>query len=187
MRQRALAHIAAASVTAIAAWLIYVFCIGSCAADNSTLLGFWACMQKPFAEFATFYSKELRGNLFAGYLTLGGFLLSLKTFIIVTMNDKLYQNETYQKKWKESRELDPQVGSLYQPLKRLNNLLFYAIGVSLAAAGAQFSIGFFDSWIAATICIVLAFCSFTLVVDCLVLIKANLDVWLGYIDSDAEQ
>jgi hypothetical protein len=42
-----------------------------------------------------FYGENIRGSLFTGFLTLGGFLLSLKTFIIVKMKENVYDDERY--------------------------------------------------------------------------------------------
>lgn len=186
MKRRAAAHVIGGSIACLLGWVVYVFSPSGCGWASTSIHDAWICLgtkNGPFNRFSDFYSADLRGNLFAGYLTLGGFLLSLKTFIIVTMNDKLYENPEYRKKWKEAKSATPTIGSLYTPLRRLNDLLFYAIAASLVAAGAQFTLGFLNHWITATICISTALWSFSLVVDSLFLIKANLDTWLTYIDQ----
>ena len=38
-------------------------------------------------ELVQFYVQNLRSSLFAGFLTLGGFLFSAKTFIVIKMKE----------------------------------------------------------------------------------------------------
>ena len=39
-----------------------------------------------------FYASNLRGSFFTGFLALGGFLMSAKTFIIVNMKKEVYDS-----------------------------------------------------------------------------------------------
>lgn len=58
------------------------------------------------SELVLFYEKHLRGNLFAGFLTVGGFLLSLKTFILIKLKENVYDHKEYRKIYREQKELD---------------------------------------------------------------------------------
>ena len=40
-------------------------------------------------HFFEFYQKNLRGYLFSGFISVGSFLLSLHTFVIINLRDKL--------------------------------------------------------------------------------------------------
>src|SRR5690554_6276239 len=75
-----------------------------------------------------FYAENIRGNLFAGFLAMGGFLLSLKTFIVITMKDNIYDTEEYRDRVKnQNRGQDPTKGQIYKHLKELSDILVYAI------------------------------------------------------------
>lgn len=47
-----------------------------------------------------FYSIHVRGNLFAGMIAVGGFLMTGKTFILVTMKQNVFDDPEYKKRVK---------------------------------------------------------------------------------------
>ena len=49
-------------------------------------------MQAQRAELHVYFAEHLRGSLFSGFLTLGGFLLSLQMFIVVKIKEDLYDS-----------------------------------------------------------------------------------------------
>ncbi|MCL6272246.1 hypothetical protein M3P05_20200, partial [Sansalvadorimonas sp. 2012CJ34-2] len=132
------------------------------------------------SKFGEFYAKNIRGHLFAGFLALGGFLLSLKTFIIVNMKENVYDNEQYRENWKKQRKHDNSL-ELYGPLKELSDLLYYAIIASFIAAILQMTLGLYKHWITALICSWSAIFSVILIIDSLKIIKRNLDSWFDAI------
>ncbi|SFX77467.1 hypothetical protein [Marinospirillum alkaliphilum] len=132
------------------------------------------------AEFGEFYSKNIRGHLFAGFLALGGFLLSLKTFIIVNMKENVYDNEQYRENWRGQKKHDDTL-ELYGPLKELSDLLYYAIIASFFTAILQMTLGLYGHWFTAIICSWSALLSVMLIIDSLRIIKRNLDSWFDSI------
>lgn len=46
---------------------------------------------KVSVNFFDFYHKNLRGYLFSGFISVGSFLLSLHTFVIINLRDKVLQ------------------------------------------------------------------------------------------------
>jgi len=133
-------------------------------------------------KFTKYYVDNIRGHLFTGFLALGGFLLSLKTFIIVTMKENVYDDEKYIENWKAQRKLSPNI-KLYAPLKQLSDFLYYAIFASILAAVLQMSLGLYEHWFASAVSVWSAVYATILLVWCLVLIKRNLDTWFSYLDS----
>lgn len=73
-----------------------------------------------------FYSKKLQFSFFTGFLTVGGFLLSLKTFILVKLKEGLFDNKEYQERMEKRRALNPDL-SYYGPLSRLGSFLIYCV------------------------------------------------------------
>lgn len=134
-------------------------------------------------KFSKYYADNIRGHLFAGFLALGGFLLSLKTFIVVTMKENVYDDKKYIKNWEAQSKLNPTL-KLYAPLKQLSNFLYYAIFASMLSAILQMSLGLFEHWIASAIAIWSAIYATLLLAWCLILIKRNLDTWFTYLDTN---
>ncbi|MBT0959869.1 hypothetical protein [Denitromonas iodatirespirans] len=98
-----------------ALWLL-ILSIAMCVAGYALALGVsCSALQsrvhycEEIAKFAKYYVENIRGHLFAGFLALGGFLLSLKTFIVVTMKENVYDDEKYIQNWEAQRKLDPQM------------------------------------------------------------------------------
>jgi hypothetical protein len=131
--------------------------------------------------FYEFYSKNMRGHLFAGFLALGGFLLSLKTFIIVNMKENLFSSEDYIKRWEKAVKTYPEL-KLHAPLEQLSHILYYAIFTCLLAAISQMTIGFITHDYSALICIYLCLVSSFLLIKSLYIIKNNLDTWFEYLE-----
>lgn len=135
-----------------------------------------------FSSFYKFYGNSLRGHLFSGFLALGGFLISLKAFIVVTMKEKVYDNEKYIERWRGLNKLDSSL-KLYGPLKELSDHLYFSISACLVAAVSQVTIGLFSVWWAALFCIFLSIYATSLLFSCLVLMKQNLDDWFTDIEK----
>lgn len=124
-------------------------------------------------ELEHIYSTKLQIPLFAGFLTLGSFLLTLKTFVIVKLKESLYDTDFYRERVRKLRQLDPQL-SMYGPLNRLATFLIYAVIVSLGTATAQLTIGFLPSRIAVAACLSAASTTLFVVAYAWLLIKRNL-------------
>lgn len=124
--------------------------------------------------FLQFYQKELRSNFFSGFLSVGAFLLSLKTFIVITMKKELYDTAAYKATWQKHGG-EPVVGGIYLKLRELNSCLFWSILVSLVCTVSQFSIGFIPVWYSGMFCVWLAVLSCVYLIYSLFLVKSNLD------------
>lgn len=128
------------------------------------------------SRFGEFYSINLRGSLFAGFLTLGGFLLSLKAFIIVNMKKEVYDTSEYQSKWRELKRLDNsgKLLSIYGPLEDLSTVLYYSILSCVFTAVSQLTIGLFGNLWTSIFCVWTAIVSVALLIWCLTIIRNNL-------------
>lgn len=144
-----------------------------------------------FDHFAKFYGDKLRGSLFAGFLTLGGFLLSLKTFIVVNMKKEVFENPVYKKEWDDQKKLDTknELGKRYTPLRYLSGVLYAAILACLLTAVLQLTVGLANNFVAALLCLWAVSVSLLLLAWALWLIRANLLRMFDYLDlqDDEEQ
>jgi len=133
-----------------------------------------------------FYSQKLQMPLFTGFLTIGGFLLSLKTFILVKLKEGLFDNEDYKVRLAERQALNPKI-SHYGPLARLGSFLIYCVLGSLITAFYQFSFGFIQSNIIAAIGISLAFSTLSVVFLAWWEIRCNLNIWFEILEEGAKK
>jgi len=145
------------------------------------VLAVYYCSTDP-ARLVKYYGENLRGNLFAGFLTVGGFLFSLKTFIIIKMKENVYDHEKYKKRVEEQRELNHDI-TLYGPLKRLSHLLFVAVLASIVSAVLQLTVGLVDHWSAVLACLWSSVFAVSLLTDSLFIIKGNLDQWFEFLEQ----
>lgn len=140
------------------------------------------CWQiEPFGEF---YGRSLRGSLFAGFLTLGGFLLSLKTFIIVTMKKEVFESAAYKQEWEEQKKIDSsgKLISLYEPLRYLSTILFVAIICCITTAVLQLTLGLAETTWGAVICLWAGLTSALFLIRCLLLIRLNLTRMFDFLE-----
>lgn len=138
-----------------------------------------------FDQFTKFYGDKLRGSLFAGFLTLGGFLLSLKTFIVVNMKKEVFESPAYKAQWEQQKKLDTKnkMGKRYTPLRYLSGVLYAAILSCLSTAVLQLTVGLVNSFLAALVCLWAVSVSLLLLAWALWLIRANLVRMFDYLDS----
>ncbi|WP_346832649.1 hypothetical protein ABDX87_09600 [Pseudomonas abietaniphila] len=141
---------------------------------------FYKCVA--FSSFSSFYAVSLRGSLFAGFLTLGGFLMSLKTFIVVNMKKEVYDSAAYIKRFESLKMTKPSL-SRYEPLQALSNVLFVTILSCLSTSVMQLTIGLFESFYASLLCLMFAAGSITLLAWTLYLIRANLQDMFEHLDD----
>jgi hypothetical protein len=136
-------------------------------------------------SFGKFYAESLRGSLFAGFLTLGGFLMSLKTFIIVNMKKEVYDSKAYQELWHEQKKLDPNnnMNTVYSPLRDLSSVLYLTILLSVLTAVSQLTIGLFSGFWTSVFCVWMAANSIVFLIWCLTLIRKNLLTMFDHLDK----
>lgn len=138
-----------------------------------------------FDAFWSFFNANIRASLFAGFLSLGGFLLSLKTFIIVNMKKDVFDTEKYKKTWEEQSKFDRngKVGKRYDPLRELSNVLFAAIVTAIGTAVLQITVGLRESFWTTFICLWAVTFATALLLTCLWLIKSNLNTMFLHLDD----
>ncbi len=132
-----------------------------------------------------FYSDNLRASLFSGFLTLSGFLFSVKTFIVINIKRELYDSELYRRRILDLRKVNPNL-PFYGPLVRLSHLLFSSVVLSLTTAVAQLTLGFIQSPVTVAICLLLAATTIVVLAKVMFIIRSNLLQWIGFYEKLAE-
>ncbi|WP_147447060.1 hypothetical protein [Corallococcus sp. CA054B] len=133
------------------------------------------------------YRDSLRGSFFSGFLSVGGFLFSLKTFIVIKMKEGLYDSDEYRERHREKSKLGRRGVGLFDPLRNLSRLLFYSIVSSFSTAVAQVTVGLVPGWGAVGLCLSMVACTLCLLFFSLREIKGNLDTWFDCLEAEAKK
>lgn len=147
---------------------------------NTALLWLAHCYDFNLYEF---YSKKMQMPLFTGFLTLGGFLLTLKTFVLIKLKEGLYDHPNYKDKVRELRSLNPNY-SYYGPLSRLGHFLIHSVLLALITSFYQFTLGFIQHNIIASIGITLALITVIVVLYAWWNIRQNLNYWFELLERE---
>lgn len=135
----------------------------------------WQVTRATGFDLYLFYADNLRASLFSGFLTIGGFLLSLKTFIIVKLKEDLFDHPKYRERYEANRNLNrAKAGTIYGPLNQLSDFLVACVFGSIISATLQFTLGFINYSIGPAICIASAFTSVIVVLTACWEVKLNL-------------
>lgn len=132
------------------------------------------------------YESYIRQSLFTGFLTLGGFLLSMKTFVLANVKKDVYDSEAFTKFMRELAadgiNLNP-----YEALYQLQTGLTFSICFSLFASASQFTLGVLRSWWGKPTACTLAALALAFVLWSVWLLYTNTKVWLDYASKDREE
>lgn len=133
-------------------------------------------------KFFEFHHKNLRGYLFSGFISVGSFLLSLHTFVIVNLKEKVFGTEDYKELFRKSRRLQSidliDEAELYKPLDHLSSFINTSIWLSIVTAISQFTLGLSTNFYACLICVWLAILTITFMLHCLIIIRENIKIFL---------
>jgi ABC-type multidrug transport system fused ATPase/permease subunit len=132
------------------------------------------------------YQSKLQTPLFTGFLTIGGFLLTLKTFVLIRLKEEVYQSPFYRTKLEERRHLNPDL-TLYAPLGRLTTLLVFSVLAALLTAVSQMSVGFIPGRLSAAFCISMAVTALALVFQSWFHIRENLNRWFELLEEEENE
>lgn len=135
-------------------------------------------------DLPAFYEKNMRSSLFAGFLTLGSFLLTLKTGIVIKIKEGLYDNVKYQERIIERRKLNATL-TVFGPLRRLAKLLSLSVISALVTAASQLTIGLIPNWIATATCLSMATLALSILLSAFCLIQSNLTDWFDLMEEHA--
>ncbi len=138
--------------------------------------------------FQKFFAEELRSNFFNGFLSLSGFMLAAKTFIVLHMKKEVYDRDEYLAIYEEKKRIVGQKSATrYGPLERMSKSLYWIIVLSMIAAFSQVTIGLIPCNTATLICLALVLVAFWKLWNGLRIMKSNLDSWFKIINEQEEK
>ena len=130
------------------------------------------------------YYVAYRTAMFMTSLTLGTFLFSMKSFIIKAMKDEVYDQAYYQMKIMSVRIQHRQYGrdipGYYDQLRNLSKLLAFSISCAFLSALLHATLGWFEHWIPAAICLGATLTSWSAVGWSVWIVSGN---WLDLIEE----
>jgi hypothetical protein len=132
------------------------------------------------------YQTKLQVPIFTGCLTIGSFLLTLKTLILLRLKEGLYDRPEYERIFRNQLALDAKL-VYYGPLSRLGDALILSVFLAMTCAVCQLSLGFVRSVYAVSICLGLAVSTIGLVLFCWYQIRRNLRRWFEVINAERAQ
>jgi hypothetical protein len=118
------------------------------------------------------YHTKLIPSLFISGFTIGSFLFTLKSVIIKTMKDDVYDSDEYQEVICQRISLGEEIG-FYDSLKRFSNLIMKAIYFSFLSASLQITIGFFENIYTTIICMFAAGISWFFLIKSVYIVQQN--------------
>lgn len=80
---------------------------------------------------------SLQGPLFGGFLSLGGFVFSVRSFLVVKLKESVYDSPTYHAELLEAYPEEGNEPSIYAPLQRLSRVLRFVVWGAFGTAGLQ--------------------------------------------------
>lgn len=125
----------------------------------------------------------LRGSVFTGFFTIGGFLLTLKNLILTSVRTGVYDQEPYQRLHLQRAANEP----LYEGLRNLHALIHASILSAFVTSFAQLTLGLLKREWTAVLCLSLAAGTAALLVKCLFHLRANLQEWFNQLDKEWEE
>jgi hypothetical protein len=132
------------------------------------------------------YQTKLQVPIFAGCLTIGSFLLTLKTLILLRLKEGLYDRPEYERIFRNQLALDEKL-VYYGPLSRLGDALILSVFLAMTCAVCQLSLGFVRSIYTVSACLGLAISTIGLVLFCWCQIRQNLKRWFEVINAEKTQ
>lgn len=133
------------------------------------------------------YDVRLRASLFAGLLTVGGFILSLETFIVIKLKENVYDDARYRRRFRLAKEQLGHGEQVYSPLKRLTSFLSLSVCCSLLAAVVQLTLGFVANYWACLITIGFAVFAVVLLFAVMLAIRGALNSYFEFIDESIDE
>jgi len=135
----------------------------------------------------TFYVENLRSSLFSGFITLAGFLFTVKSFLITRLQQDVYGDPDYQDWIVDVGQKYSSTLTVYGSLKRLGRFLFATLCVSFVAAVCQLTIGLLGQRWATWLALTLAATAAVMFAATLFIVRSSIRAWVEYLEQKADK
>jgi hypothetical protein len=130
------------------------------------------------------YHQSIKSSLFISGFTLGSFLFSMKSVIIKTMKEEIYDQADYKNDVDTSNKLLKKTG-YYDSLKNFSNLLFWAISLSFVSAIINITLGYFKTSWTTMLCIIVTLVAWVIIGRALYYFQSNWSKVFEYAENKA--
>lgn len=131
------------------------------------------------------YTTGLRTPLFTAFVTMGSFLLTLKTFILLRLKEGMYDKEFYKTAYLNNRSLASK-DSYYGPLQRLGQALIVNVAMCYISSILQLTLGLLKYDWGIVICLGFGATTLGLIFFCWYQVSQNLQQWFNYIETEKQ-
>ncbi|GCG50330.1 hypothetical protein RCV08_17700 [Escherichia coli] len=98
-----------------------------------------------YSGLSDLYRSSMRGYFFSAFLGISSFLLSLLTFVVINLKEKMFDSEDYKKIYIKHNQLNAggeiKKYDLYKPLAVITTMLVFSISCSIFTSILQFTLG----------------------------------------------
>jgi hypothetical protein len=129
------------------------------------------------------YGDKLQTAFFAGFLTMAGFILSLKTTILLRLQKDLFEDAIYKERVKNAIALDGKPRLRNAPLILLGKFLIWTVLICLGASLTQITIGLISADWAVAICFATVGSAVVFIFYSWKSIRANLCLWFEILEQ----
>lgn len=138
-----------------------------------------------FPEIIEGYQKNARTPIFSGFITLGSFLLTLKTTILQRLKDG-FDSEEHKKAYLYHRQTGG-VGGYYDSLSNMSVALSWSVAFSLMSSAIQLTLGFVSHPIAFSLCASLPLSTLGIILFLWREISISHRSWIKKIEEDKQK
>lgn len=131
------------------------------------------------------YHEKLIVPLFISGFTIGSFLFSMKSTIIKTLKEEVYDTDRHQDLINQKLALNQKKG-YFEALQAFSSLLMTAIKLSFISSIFQITIGYLGSIYTSLFCLVIAFISWIFLGKALFQVQSNWNKAFAYAEFKAE-
>lgn len=144
-------------------------------------------MTEELANIIIKYHSDWRVGLFTASITLASFLFTMKSFVIQTIKEKIYDKKSYKDKVKQRRDSEsvPKT-EYYGALKRLSFLLKWTILIALINAIFQLTLSYFSSPWFAVICLATSAVTALLFFVVVWIVSENINDFISNSEAEAQ-
>lgn len=134
------------------------------------------------------YHTDIRTSLFVSGVTIGSFLFTMKSTIIKTLKDDIFDTEEYKKDLVQKivHSKKAKAPKYYGSLSKFSSVLFWAITLSFISSLSQITVGFIDNSIVRTGCLLIALASWALLAYAVFLVRANWSIAITFQEKEKE-
>jgi len=129
------------------------------------------------------YQSSIKGYVFAAFLGASSFLISLLTFLVINIKEKMFDSPDYLKLYvlhmnlKEGDYISKK--ELYQPLRFISVMLVCAIFLSIVSSVSQLTLGFSSNKLVLIIPTLAPFLAVSFLISALLQIHSLIRQWLS--------